>query len=80
MFQSDMTIGQQTGMVFHLRSKSEEEFSDFKSQLDSAQMSDAHSKFYFNYIAHAILYKDTWLTYDPQSSTANVVKITAVYG
>jgi hypothetical protein len=75
-----MTFGQQTGMVFHLHSESEEEYSDFMSHLDSAQMSDAHSKFYFNYIAHAILYKDTRLTYDPQRSTANVVKITAVYG
>ncbi|PNF34468.1 hypothetical protein B7P43_G11248 [Cryptotermes secundus] len=76
---SNMTFGQQTGVVFHLQSESEEEFSDFKSQLDSAQMPDAHSKLYFNNIAHDILYEDTRLTYDPQRSTANVVKITAVY-
>jgi hypothetical protein len=75
-----MTFGQQTGVVFHLHSESEEEFSDFKSQLDSAQMFDAHSKFYFSYIEHAILYKDVRLTYDPQRSTADVIKITAVYG
>ena len=75
-----MTFGQQTGLVFRLQSESEEEVSDFKSQLDSAQMPDAHSKFHFNSIAHAILYEDTRLTYEPQRSTANVVKITAVYG
>lgn len=73
-----MTFGQQTGVVFHLQSESEKEFSDLKSQLDSARMPDAHSKFCC--IPHDMLYEDTRLTYDRQRSTANVVKITAVYG
>jgi hypothetical protein len=80
IFQSNKTFGQQTGMVFHLHSESDEEFSDYKSQLDNAGMFDAHSVFYFDYVEPAILYKDTSLTYDPQRSTANVVKVTAVYG
>jgi hypothetical protein len=67
-------------MVIRLSTETEEEFSDLKSELDKVQVHDIRSSFYYSWVSEPILYKNISVAFEPQMSTAKVVKITAVYG
>jgi hypothetical protein len=67
-------------MVVRVSTETEEEFSDFMSEVDKAKVHDIRSSFYFSWASQSIHYQNISATFEPQLSTAKVVKITAVYG
>jgi hypothetical protein len=80
IFQSDDVFGQQTGMVLRLQSETDQEFAS-STPLNLLQaIPDAKARFYFGWARPAIYYNNMTLAHDTELSTANVVKITAVYG
>jgi hypothetical protein len=68
------------GMVVRLNTETEEEFLDYMSEVDKAKVHDIRSSFYLGWASQSIQYRNMSVTFEPQLSTAKVVKITAVYG
>jgi hypothetical protein len=74
-------MGQQTGMVFRLLSEMDQESAVWSPSLNMQNaVPSTRAKFYFGWARPAISYSNISLVYEPQLSTAEVVKITAVYG
>jgi hypothetical protein len=67
-------------MVVRVSTETEEEFLDVKSELDKAVVHDIRSSFSFSWASQSILQNNISVTFEPQLSTAKVVKITAIYG
>ena len=80
IFQVDRLLGHETGMVVRISTETEEEFLDVKSELDKAVVHDIRSSFSFSWASQSILQNNISVTFEPQLSTAEVVKITAIYG
>jgi hypothetical protein len=74
-------VGQHcTGMVFNVQAETEEEFVDLKWLLQAFESHDIVSRLYYFWSSNSVNYNNISVSFDPDRSTAKVVKLTAAYG
>jgi hypothetical protein len=81
LIQFNAIVGQQaTGMAFNVMAQTEDEFLDLKRLLQSLQSHDAICRALNLWARSSMQFSSFSLSFDPDRSTAKVVRFTAAYG